>query len=154
MKKLAVAAAILVSTSLSAMAAPFCLEITGTAPQCMYADGNECQADANRQNGACVPNPANWTPPYQQDRRILHDLAHRPYALRLCRWHCLCAGRIEAARCLHKERRNAAATGSGSVRSERGAMKVRTELYRVHCTANRLYAYGGLIREHTPRLPP
>jgi hypothetical protein len=63
MKKLAVAAAILVSTSLSAMAAPFCLEITGTAPQCMYADGNECQADANRQNGACVPNPANVTLP-------------------------------------------------------------------------------------------
>jgi len=63
MNKLAVAAAILVSTSLSAMAAPFCLEITGAAPQCMYADGNECQADAVRQNGACVPNPTNWTPP-------------------------------------------------------------------------------------------
>ena len=63
MKKFAVAAAILVSTSLSAMAAPFCLVITGTAPLCMYADGNECQADAYRQNGSCVPNPANGALP-------------------------------------------------------------------------------------------
>jgi hypothetical protein len=63
MKKLAVAAAILVSTSLSGTAAPFCLALNGTAPQCMYVDGNECQRDAARQNGACVPNPANWTTP-------------------------------------------------------------------------------------------
>jgi hypothetical protein len=63
MKMLAVAAAILVSTSFSAMAAPFCLAITGAAPQCIYVDGNECQAQATRQNGACVPNPDNWTAP-------------------------------------------------------------------------------------------
>jgi hypothetical protein len=58
MKKLAAAAVILVSTSLSAMAAPFCLAIPGAAPQCMYVDGNQCQADALRQSGACQPNPA------------------------------------------------------------------------------------------------
>ena len=58
MSKLAVAAVLLVSTSLSAMAAPFCLVVPGGTPQCMYVDGNQCQADANRQNGACVPNPA------------------------------------------------------------------------------------------------
>jgi hypothetical protein len=63
MKKLAVAAVVLVSTSLSAVAAPFCLQIEGTAPQCMYVDGNQCQRDATRQNGACVPNPANWKAP-------------------------------------------------------------------------------------------
>jgi hypothetical protein len=63
MSKLAVAAVIMVSTPLSAMAAPFCLAIAGTAPQCIYVDGNECQLDANRQNGACVPNPAVVTLP-------------------------------------------------------------------------------------------
>ncbi len=63
MNKLAVAAALLVSTSLSAMAAPFCLEIPGGTPQCIYVDGNECQVQANRQNGACVPNVAETTLP-------------------------------------------------------------------------------------------
>ena len=63
MNKLAVAAAMLVSTSLPVMAAPFCLAIPGGSPQCMYADGNQCQADANRQNGACVPNPAEARAP-------------------------------------------------------------------------------------------
>ena len=58
MKKLAVAAVLLVSTSWSAMAAPFCLVVPNGTPQCMYVDGNQCQADANRQNGACVPNRA------------------------------------------------------------------------------------------------
>jgi hypothetical protein len=58
MNQLAVAALILMSTSLSAMAAPFCLDIPGGTPQCMYVDGNECQRDAVRQNGSCVPNPA------------------------------------------------------------------------------------------------
>ena len=58
MSKLAAAAIILVSTSLSAMAAPFCLTIPGAAPQCGYVDGNECQADAARQNGACELNSA------------------------------------------------------------------------------------------------
>jgi hypothetical protein len=58
MRKLAVAAVMLVGTSLSAMAAPYCLVIPGGTPQCMYVDGNQCQADANRQNGACQTNPA------------------------------------------------------------------------------------------------
>jgi hypothetical protein len=58
MKKLAVAAIILVSTSLSAVAAPYCLTIPGATPQCMYVDGNQCQADAVRQNGACEVNSA------------------------------------------------------------------------------------------------
>jgi hypothetical protein len=58
MSKFAVVAALLVGMPFSAMAAPFCLAVPGAAPQCMYVDGNECQADANRQNGACVPNPS------------------------------------------------------------------------------------------------
>jgi hypothetical protein len=56
MSKLAVAAAMLVSTSLSAMAAPFCLVVPGGTPQCIYVDGNECRVEATRQNGECAPN--------------------------------------------------------------------------------------------------
>ena len=58
MRKLAAVAILFACTSVSAMAAPYCLSITGAAPMCMYSDGNECQLEANRQNGACIPNPA------------------------------------------------------------------------------------------------
>jgi hypothetical protein len=57
MRKFA-AAVILMGMPLSAMGAPFCLAIPGAAPLCMYVDGNQCQADATRQNGACQLNPA------------------------------------------------------------------------------------------------
>jgi hypothetical protein len=63
MSKLAVVAALLVSTSFSAMAAPFCLEVPGGVPQCIYVDGNQCSTEANRQNGACLPNPAETSLP-------------------------------------------------------------------------------------------
>ncbi len=63
MRKLAAVAILFASTSVSAMAAPFCLQITGAAPMCMYADGNQCQQDATRQNGACIPNPAEMKVP-------------------------------------------------------------------------------------------
>jgi hypothetical protein len=63
MRKLAVAAALLASTSWSAMAAPFCLAVPGGTPQCIYVDGNQCQVQANRQNGACLPNPAESAVP-------------------------------------------------------------------------------------------
>lgn len=63
MSKLAVAAILLASTTLSAVAAPFCLEVPGGTPQCIYVDGNECQTEANRQNGACQPNPTETSVP-------------------------------------------------------------------------------------------
>src|ERR1700761_4489472 len=63
MNKLAIVAALLVSTSFPAMAAPFCLQMPGGALQCIYADGNECSNDANKQNGACVPNPGETAVP-------------------------------------------------------------------------------------------
>ena len=47
----------------SARAAPFCVAVTGLAPQCIYVDGNECQAQAARQNAACVPNPQDQSVP-------------------------------------------------------------------------------------------
>jgi hypothetical protein len=58
MKRLAVAGVLLVSSSFAAMAAPFCLAVPGGSPQCMYVDGNQCAAEAARQNGSCIPNPA------------------------------------------------------------------------------------------------
>jgi len=43
---------------IAASAAPFCLTISGTNPQCIYNDGNACEREAGRQNGACEINPA------------------------------------------------------------------------------------------------
>ena len=77
MKKFAIAAAILVSTSLSAMAAPFCLVITGTAPLWMYADGNECQAERVSPKWLLRAQSGQRGAAYQQGRRVLHDPAHR-----------------------------------------------------------------------------
>ena len=58
MRTLAAVALLFASTSISAVASPYCLQVTGAAPMCMYTDGNQCQKDATRQNGACIPNPA------------------------------------------------------------------------------------------------
>ena len=123
MKQLGVAAAILVSTSLTAMAAPFCLEITGTAPQCMYADGNECRPTRIRQNGACVPNPASWAAPTSRIGEYCMilpiGLTHCGYADGIAcsqdalKQHGVCA----------KSAGDSATAGSGSVRSECGAIK-------------------------------
>ena len=47
-----------------AQAAPFCITSDALPPQCMYVDAQSCQADANRQGGVCVANPAELqTPP-------------------------------------------------------------------------------------------
>ncbi len=82
MNKLTVAAMILVSTSLPAMAAPFCLTITGAAPQCVYVDGNQCQADAFRQNGACEPNSAEVkAPPAESVNTAWFCLSDSPIAV-------------------------------------------------------------------------
>lgn len=41
-----------------ALASPYCVEVTGVPPQCLYADPNLCQADALRQHGRCGANAA------------------------------------------------------------------------------------------------
>jgi hypothetical protein len=56
MCKIVAAAVLLLVSSMGAMAAPFCLLITGAAPMCIYVDGAECARQADRQNGACEPN--------------------------------------------------------------------------------------------------
>lgn len=47
-----------------ATAAPFCIQISGQTPQCLYVDPAECAAHAGQLGGACVPNKATLkTPP-------------------------------------------------------------------------------------------
>jgi len=46
----------------SAFAAPFCMNIPGTASQCIYVDGAQCARDAARQNGSCDVNPREVRP--------------------------------------------------------------------------------------------
>lgn len=46
-----------------AIAAPFCLVLPNSTPQCMYVDGATCARDAGRQNGSCQPNPAELRVP-------------------------------------------------------------------------------------------
>jgi len=55
MKKLLIAA---FSTVLSAhaMAAPFCVDVTGLPQQCLYVDPNQCRTEAARQGGQCIAN--------------------------------------------------------------------------------------------------
>jgi hypothetical protein len=58
MIKIITATAILLTSSIGAIAAPFCLVIPNGTPQCIYVDGASCSADAIRQNGSCQVNPA------------------------------------------------------------------------------------------------
>ena len=41
-----------------ALAAPFCMEVLGIAPQCLYYDASQCRADSVKQGGSCIPNPS------------------------------------------------------------------------------------------------
>lgn len=46
-----------------AVAAPFCVDMTGIPLQCLYADPALCQRDADRQGGRCAANPAEFLTP-------------------------------------------------------------------------------------------
>jgi len=46
-----------------AAAAPFCLQIAGIPPQCIYVDTAACRHEARRQNGVCGLNPREILPP-------------------------------------------------------------------------------------------
>ncbi len=47
-----------------AVAAPFCVEVQGLPPQCIYVDGAECQQRANQLGGICGANAKEVkTPP-------------------------------------------------------------------------------------------
>jgi hypothetical protein len=47
----------------AAQAAPFCLQIMGAPPQCLYQDVAACRNDARRQNAVCGVNPREIAPP-------------------------------------------------------------------------------------------
>lgn len=46
-----------------AMAAPFCVQVTGVPLQCLYVDPGLCQQEANRNGGRCAANPAEFVTP-------------------------------------------------------------------------------------------
>ncbi len=50
-------AAFSAALSANALAAPFCVDVTGLPQQCLYVDPNACRAEATRQRGQCVANP-------------------------------------------------------------------------------------------------
>jgi len=47
----------------SAVASPFCVELTGIPLQCMYADPAQCQHEADRLGGICAANPGEFATP-------------------------------------------------------------------------------------------
>ena len=63
MIKIVTVAALFLASPLGAMAAPFCLTMPASAPQCIYYDGAQCAHDAGRQNGSCQINPAQVSVP-------------------------------------------------------------------------------------------
>lgn len=42
--------------SFEALAAPFCVQVTGIPDQCIYVDPGACQNEALRQRGQCIAN--------------------------------------------------------------------------------------------------
>lgn len=44
-------------------AAPFCLQISGVPPQCMFYDVAACRRQAERMNAVCALNPDELMPP-------------------------------------------------------------------------------------------
>jgi hypothetical protein len=58
MIRITIAAAVFLASPIGAIAAPFCLALPNSTPQCMYVDGASCARDARQQNGSCQVNPA------------------------------------------------------------------------------------------------
>jgi hypothetical protein len=48
---------------LPAQAAPFCVEVEGIPPQCLYADARDCQTRANQLGGICSGNAQEISTP-------------------------------------------------------------------------------------------
>ena len=44
----------------SVVAAPFCTQITGIAPECIYYDADQCRRRANELKAICLANPAEF----------------------------------------------------------------------------------------------
>jgi hypothetical protein len=54
---------IVLVTASQALAAPFCVQLTGFPLQCLYSDPASCQQEANRMGGRCTANPAEFKTP-------------------------------------------------------------------------------------------
>lgn len=58
----------LAMTAAPALASPYCVEVTGIPPQCLYVDPAQCQGEADRLGGRCTANadelklPVNQSP--------------------------------------------------------------------------------------------
>jgi hypothetical protein len=83
MTKIFTAAAILLASTVGAIAAPFCLVIPNGTPECIYADGASCSADANRQNGSCQVNAAETRVPAS---RVGQYCLILPSGASICGW--------------------------------------------------------------------
>ena len=62
-RRIALGCAAFVVTASGAVAAPFCVQVTGIPLQCLYVDPASCQREANRQGGLCASNPAEFKTP-------------------------------------------------------------------------------------------
>jgi hypothetical protein len=49
--------------SAGALAAPFCVDVTGLPQQCLFVDPNSCRTEAQRQGGQCVANANEMVTP-------------------------------------------------------------------------------------------
>ncbi len=60
----------------SAMAAPFCVQMTGIPLQCLYIDPALCQKEALRNGGRCAVNPAEFVTPVTASQYCLVEAAN------------------------------------------------------------------------------
>ncbi|MDR3434981.1 hypothetical protein [Telmatospirillum sp.] len=58
-------------TASQAVAAPFCVQLTGIPLQCLYVDPTSCQQEANRTGGRCAANPAEFVAPVSTSQYCL-----------------------------------------------------------------------------------
>jgi hypothetical protein len=71
MKRYLFAIALALGCSPAALAAPFCVNVTGIPQQCLYADPANCQREAHRLGGRCTANPAELMTPVSAARYCL-----------------------------------------------------------------------------------
>jgi hypothetical protein len=68
LKRIILGCAAVIVTASGAGASPYCVQVTGIPLQCLYVDPASCQKEANRQNGICASNPAEFKTPVGGDQ--------------------------------------------------------------------------------------
>jgi hypothetical protein len=71
MKRYLLAVALMLGGTSAALAAPFCVNVTGIPQQCLYVDAANCQREASRLGGRCTANPAELMTPVSAARYCL-----------------------------------------------------------------------------------